>query len=328
MRHRQGSRTIVASMWSTASADHQCCQHWEPPRSALGRTRTVSAQQRSPAANSTSQATITTKCQTKQQRHSIFSRSAQKVADPNSSPCVPSNGKARSHIGAPASGRYATGAPRPINPRRCCFMKEEPVHSHLHTIDEPKFDPNPGASSKYVLWLFNEADIPARWKLDVVQVAADGMLGRAATGPCAAGGHAVGTIILDPSPPLLFVKLFAVNASHQGAGYGTAFARRLNTLLARRSYGFAGCVNVALHGVDAAFPFWVKAVGMQHFMRSADAYFGVKDLASGRLPSRVQLQEFWGGQCGHGFLVVAQLTEEWEKRVQRAKRRAVATRRA
>jgi hypothetical protein len=182
---------------------------------------------------------------------------------------------------------------------------------------------------------------PARWKLAAVDEAsqqppkwaavlaahddlAASTTEEAGAALAPAGRTLVGRVYVTPRPPLLFVDNFRIDHDVQGRGYGTAFAKRLRTLVTRKQYGFArlGCTTVALHGVSDAFPFWKKARGLGDFLKGADAYFGVKDLAGGDLPSEEELWDFWTEECGHDEDVVDALMGAWQKREKRAKRAA------
>jgi hypothetical protein len=181
---------------------------------------------------------------------------------------------------------------------------------------------------------------PARWKLAAVHEASQHPTNWAAVtaahDPAAsteAGGALVpgsrtlvGRVCVTPRPPLLFVDDFVIDHDVRGQGYGTAFAKRLRTLVTRKQYGFAclGCTTVALHGVSHAFPFWKKARGLGDFLKGADAYFGVTDLAGGDLPSEEELWDFWTEECGHDEEVVDELMGAWQKREKRVNR-ATAT---
>jgi hypothetical protein len=205
-----------------------------------------------------------------------------------------------------ATRRPRKRTPKPIDPKHCHFMlPQELAHKWRAILDQ-------GGHLHLILWHDSSKAAPQRWKLDVVNAWYSSQTCCGLRGRRQPGQRAVGTVRLAVRPPILFVICFCIHERYQGKGYGTAFAKRLNTLLTRRSYRFArsGCTTVALNGVDDAFLFWVKAVGFRHFMRGADAYFGVRDLAGGGLPSEEQLREFWLQVCGHSCDVVDELVEQ------------------
>jgi GNAT superfamily N-acetyltransferase len=142
-----------------------------------------------------------------------------------------------------------------------------------------------------------------------------------------AGVNDVGVIGVRVVGSLVVVRTFQVHDGYRGMGYGTAFAKRLNTLL-KKEYGFAdyGSTNVSVWAVDKwDFPFWKKAVGIRHFMKTADAWFEDYDLTStGGLPTEQQLRYLWGDVCSHSDDVVDVLVLEWRKRAKRAAKRASA----
>jgi hypothetical protein len=177
-------------------------------------------------------------------------------------------------------------------------------------------DPTKSYYRTLILWHDSSDRACTRWQLTLVPVSA-AELEASSELTDEVPTEMVGVVNVFPDPPILYICTFDIFDRHQGTGYGRAFAKRLNTLLTRRAYGFDDCANVALHGVGDAFPFWKKVVGIRHFMKSADAYFGVKDLAGGGLPSEEQLRGFWGDECWHDESVVEELVWEWGERVKR-----------
>jgi hypothetical protein len=179
-----------------------------------------------------------------------------------------------------------------------------------------------------ILWHDTTKSAPRkRWRLGVVDSQCGSTYGSPTgerNGSQHTGQQAVGTLTLMKAGPILYVAYFGIYAELRNQGYGTAFAKRLRTLLTRKSYGFsnAGCTTLALHQVGRALPFWIKATGFRLFLRPADAFFEVKDLTGGGLPTQKQLRGFWRRKCAHAPWVVTRLVKEWGKRVKRAKRAA------
>jgi hypothetical protein len=241
-----------------------------------------------------------------------------------------------------ATGGHQVIAPKhgPLNLKHCSFMLPQgtdPADYRSSVDDSGNWDEScmfvmsttstvsagQQPPARWKLAAVNEPSQPSNWQT-VLTAAHDRVASTEAGGALAPGRTLVGRVYVSPRPPLLFVENFMIDYDLQGQGYGTAFAKRLRTLVTRKQYGFArlGCTTVALHSVSDAFPFWKKARGLGDFLKGADAYFGVKDLAGGDLPSEEELWDFWTEECGHDEDVVDELMGAWQKREKRVKRAA------
>jgi hypothetical protein len=213
--------------------------------------------------------------------------------------------------------------PEPIDPKQCHFML--PSRSDdLDDLNDPLND-----DVRFILWhdASLQANAPTPWSLKVepAQAILEINFPDSEIGPPETAQTAVGIIHVRPKRPFLFVKFMGIHERYQELGYGTAFAKRLGTFLSRKAYGFTGCTNVTLCCVSVhTFSFWKKAVGVRHFMRSVDAFFGVDDLTGGGLPSEEQLRMYWDRVCVFDEWVIEELVREWRKRVQRALQRKAA----
>jgi hypothetical protein len=219
----------------------------------------------------------------------------------------------------------------PINPKLCNFMLPKNV------CDYEDEDTGGRCGTLYVMSATSDARcLPRKWKLQTVDSRFDSdpddVYGTLAPGGTP-GTRVVGQLYVQPRPPILYVHSFTICEDLRGLGYGTAFAKRLNTLLTRKGYGFMGCESVALRGLDYdSFLFFEKAAGIGLFMESAAthlALFGA-DLTEEydyEPYDRELLWAFWKDKCGHDDQVVEVLVAEWGEWVKLA-HRSVAAKRA